>query len=110
MPDDAPTVMTINGRIDVIKLELGIKLPRELAQIEDELSSLSLSDDVIPILNALQSRGIKIGLCSNLAQPYGAVIERLLADFDLEQILSYDLGAVKPEAQIQESLIKSLYL
>ena len=110
LPDDARTVMTINGGIDAISHGLGIKPPRELvqkieSQIEDELSSLSLFEDVIPALNALQSRGIKIGLCSNLAQPYGAVIGKLLAEFDLEQFLSYELAAIKPEAQIYESIL-----
>jgi HAD superfamily hydrolase (TIGR01549 family) len=110
LPDDARTVMTINGGIDAISHGLGIKPPCELvqkieSQIEDELSSLSLFDDVIPTLNALQSRGIIIGLCSNLAQPYGAVIGSLLADFDLEQFLSYELGTIKPEAQIYESIL-----
>lgn len=110
LPDDARTVMTINGGVDAISHGLGINPPRELvqkieSQIEDELSSLTLFDDVIPTLNALQSRGIRIGLCSNLAQPYGAVIGRLLADFNLEQFLSYELGAIKPEAQIYESIL-----
>jgi HAD superfamily hydrolase (TIGR01549 family) len=110
LPDDARTVMTINGGVDAISYGLCIKPPRELvqkieAQIEDELSSLSLFDDVTPTLNALQSRGIRIGLCSNLAQPYGAVIGKLLAEFDLEQFLSYELGAIKSEAQIYESIL-----
>jgi HAD superfamily hydrolase (TIGR01549 family) len=110
LPDDARTVMTINGGVNTISYGLGIQPPRELVQkievqIEDELSSLSLFDDVIPTLNALQTRGIKIGLCSNLAQPYGAVIGKLLANFDLEQFLSYELGTIKPEAQIYESIL-----
>jgi HAD superfamily hydrolase (TIGR01549 family) len=110
LPVDARTVMTINGGIDAISDGLGIKTPRELVQkieseIEDELSSLSLFDDVIPTLNALQARGIKIGVCSNLAQPYGAVIGRLLANCDLEVFLSYELGTIKPEAQIYESIL-----
>lgn len=110
LPDDARTVMTINGGVDVISCGLGIQPPHEFvkkieSQIEDELSSLSLFDDVIPTLNGLQSRGIKIGLCSNLAQPYGAVIGRLLADLDLEQFLSYELGTIKPEAQIYDSIL-----
>jgi HAD superfamily hydrolase (TIGR01549 family) len=111
LPDDARTVMTINGGVDAISHRLGIQPPRELvqkieSQIEDELSSLTLFDDVIPTLNALlQSRGIKIGLCSNLAQPYGAVIDKLLTGFDLEQSLSYELGTIKPEAQIYESIL-----
>jgi HAD superfamily hydrolase (TIGR01549 family) len=110
LSDDARTVMTIHGDVDAISYGLGINPPRELvqkieSQIEDELSSLSLFDDVIPTLNALQSRGIRIGLCSNLAQPYGAVIDKLLTDFELEQFLSYELGAIKPEAQIYESIL-----
>ncbi len=109
-PDDARTVMTINGGFYAIRQGLDINPPRELvqkieSQIEDELSSLTLFDDVIPTLNALQSRGIRIGLCSNLAQPYGAVIGKLLAEFDLEQFLSYELGTIKPEAQIYESIL-----
>lgn len=75
------------------------------SQIEDELSSLTLFDDVVPTLNALQSRSIRVGLCSNLAQPYGAVIDRLLADFDLEQFLSYELGTIKLEAHIYKSIL-----
>jgi len=109
-PDDARMIMTINGDVNAISYGLDIKPPPELvqeieAQIEDELSSLTLFDDVIPTFNALQSRCIRIGLCSNLAQPYGAVIGKLLADFDLEQFLSYESGAIKPEAQIYESIL-----
>lgn len=110
LPVDARTVMTINGGIDAISDGLGIKPPRELVQkieeqIEDELSSLTLFDDVIPTFNALQTRGIKIGICSNLAQPYGAVIGKLLVNFDLELFLSYELGTIKPESQIYESIL-----
>ena len=39
------------------------------------------------------------------AYPYGAVIGKLLAEFDLEQFLSYELAAIKPEAQIYESIL-----
>ena len=110
LPDDARTVMTINGGIDAISVGLGIQPSHELVQkievqIEDELSSLSLFDDVIPTLSALQSRGIRIGLCSNLAQPYGEIIGKLLADIEQEQFLSYELGVIKPEAQIYESIL-----
>lgn len=88
LPNDARTIMTINGDVQAIAQALGIQPPADLLhhineQIEAELSSLSLFDDVIPTLNALQSRGIKIAICSNLAQPYGAVIDRLLANSDV---------------------------
>jgi len=110
LPDDARTVMTINGDVEAISDGLGIKPPRELVkgvelQIEDELSSLTLFDDVITTLNTLQSRGLKIGICSNLAQPYGAVIERLLDGYDFELFLSCKLGYVKPEAEIYQAIL-----
>lgn len=103
--------MTINGGVDAISHGLGINPPRDLvqkieAQIEDELSSLSLFDDVIPTLNALQARSLRMGICSNLAQPYGAVIERLLHDFNFERFLSYELGFIKPEMQIYNSVLQ----
>lgn len=110
-PDDARRVMTINGSVEAISYGLGINPPIELIyeleeQISKELSSLALFDDVIPTLNQIQARGIEIGICSNLAQPYGAVIGRLLNDFDLEQFLSYELGTIKPEAQIYECILR----
>jgi len=109
-PDDARTVMTINGGVEAISYGLGITPPNELVrnlelQIGDELASLTLFDNAIPTIKQLQARGIEVGVCSNLAQPYGAVIDRLLAGFNLEHFLSYELGTIKPEAQIYESIL-----
>jgi HAD superfamily hydrolase (TIGR01549 family) len=33
------------------------------------------------------------------------VIDKLLTDFDLEQFLGYELGTIKPEAQIYKSIL-----
>lgn len=109
-PDDARTIMTINGGIEAISYGLGIAPPDELVrkleeQIYDELLSLVLFDDVIPMLNQLQVHGVEVAICSNLAQPYGAVIDRLLGDFDLKRFLSYELGTIKPEIRIYESIL-----
>jgi HAD superfamily hydrolase (TIGR01549 family) len=108
--DDARNVMTVNGGVRAISSALGIDPPADMVQeierlIKIELSSLTLFADVIPTLNELTALGIKIGICSNLAQPYGAVIDRLLNDFDLDRFLSYELGAIKPEPQIFESIL-----
>lgn len=110
LPNDARTIMTINGGVAAICLALNIKPPSELVQtieakIEDELSSISLFSDVVQTLNFLQSRRVRIGVCSNLAQPYGIAIDKLLADFDLERFLSYELGTIKPEYQMYESIL-----
>ena len=110
LPNDARTIMTINGGVDAISLALNIKPPRALvqkieAQIEDEISSISLFSDVVQTLSALQSSRVRIGVCSNLAQSYGVAIDKLLVHFDLERFLSYELGAIKPESQMYESIL-----
>lgn len=110
-PDDARTIMTTNGNIEYISAVLNIEPPDELLalfkmQIEIELENISLFDDVMPTIEGLVNRGIKIGLCSNLAQPYGDVIPRLLKGVELECFLSYELSAIKPETQIYEAILQ----
>lgn len=108
--DDARNIMTVNGGVTAISSALGIDPPRHMVEeierlIKIELSSLTLFTDVIPTLNELTARGIKTGICSNLAQPYGAVIDSLLTGLDIDRFLSYELGAIKPEPQIFESIL-----
>jgi len=109
--DDARTVMATNGGFEAISSALGIRPPdnllRKLEQdTANELSSLALFDDALPVINSLQSRDVKIGICSNLAQPYGAIINTLLEDTGVELFLSYELGTIKPEAQMYKSILQ----
>jgi len=109
--DDARTVMTINGGFEAISRELGINPPNDLLRkleedIARELSSLALFDDAMSVISSLQSRNIRIAVCSNLAQPYGAIINTLLSDVDVELFLSYELGTIKPETQMYESILQ----
>lgn len=112
LDDDARTVMTINGDIKAISKGLGIRPSNDFiknieAQIENEVLNLVLFDDVVSTLNELESRRIQIGLCSNLARPYGAAIGKLLSGFNTEKFLSYELNTIKPEIQIYEIILKS---
>jgi hypothetical protein len=57
--------------------ELGIFPPAAMLtqlhwEIQEELSSLTFFDDVLPTLSALLHTGIRLAICSNLAKPYGA--------------------------------------
>lgn len=109
-PDDARQLMTINEDYSVLFSKLGIFPPDHLLyqfrqEIEEELSALSLFDDVIPTLHALTDKGISLAICSNLAKPYGAVIDRLLPQFDFIQCLSYEVGAIKPEHEIYDGIV-----
>lgn len=89
---------------------LGINAPHSLlyqlqTKIEEELQSLTLFSDVIPTLSRLESLGIQIGICSNLAQPYGVVIDRLLSKFDAHKFLSYEIGYIKPDPEMYRHIL-----
>lgn len=109
-PDDARQLMTINGDASELLSQLGINASEDLltqlqAEIEDELKSLTLFDDVLPTINKLASLNIPIVICSNLAQPYGRAFDLLLPDLPALKCLSYEVGAIKPEAEIYQWII-----
>jgi HAD superfamily hydrolase (TIGR01549 family) len=108
--DDARQLMTINEDSSELFSKLSIFPPDYLLhqfrqEIEEELNALSLFDDVIPTLHALTEKGIPLAICSNLAKPYGAVIDRLLPQFNFIQCLSYEVGAIKPEYEIYDGIV-----
>lgn len=109
-PDDARGLMTLSGDpIDVFS-SMGIFPPEYLitqlhADIEQELSSLKLFEDVVPTLNQLSIWNIPMAVCSNLASPYGAVLERLLPGVPFLRCLSYEVGYIKPEPEIYQWIV-----
>lgn len=111
--DDARQLMTIDADLFHLARHLGINAPEDMlaqlqSQIDDELASLTLFEDVLPALEKLQSLRIPIAICSNLAQPYGAVIARLLPQVRLTQFLSYEVGFIKPEPQMYQRIVTDL--
>lgn len=111
--DDARTVMTMNGDMQQIADHMGISgspaFFRKLTEdIDCELESLTLFDDVIPVLNEFKRTNTRMAICSNLAKPYGGVIERLLSSHSLEKFLSYECGFIKPEPEIYQGLVLSM--
>jgi len=74
------------------------------AELREEIQSISLFADATPTLRALQERGIKVALCSNLAAPYGPPVLDLLPIEPDFCAWSYEAGAVKPQAEIYQYL------
>lgn len=112
-PDDARTLMTINGDVPKLASALGIEATDELIEqiqlhIQEELDSLTLYDDVLPTLAALRGYNIPIAICSNLAFPYGKAIDLLLKEQQLIRALSYETGFIKPEPGIYHAVISQL--
>jgi HAD superfamily hydrolase (TIGR01549 family) len=110
--DDARRIMTANKEVEELLLGLDIYPPREMLlhlerEINEELDSLTLFDDVLPTLTTLLSMGVRLAICSNLARPYGVVIDRLLNQFDFIRCLSFEVGAIKPEPEIYDWIVQT---
>lgn len=76
--------------------------------LQAEIDSIRLYPEVLSVLTELNMRGYKLAIISNLAQPFGAPIEALLRDYIDTFVFSYNIGAMKPEAEIFEALCNSL--
>lgn len=112
MPDDSLTLMTEDLSLSEAAIHLAIpigyvKLQSMERLLEDELCSLALYEDALESLGMLQSAGIKVALCSNLASPYGDAVRKLLPGMDAYGF-SYELGLVKPDPIIYESVCRML--
>ena len=108
--DDARTLMTKNLDVPGLAASLGINAPDNFIdqielQIQEELTSLSLYEDVLPTFAELGKHNIPIAICSNLAFPYGEAIDLLLDKHLLIRALSYEIGFIKPEREIYQAVI-----
>lgn len=108
--NDARSLMTRNLSVKGLADSLGIDPPKTLLQqivddIEIELNSLQLYDDVIPVFDQLTNKGISIAICSNLAKPYGRAIELLPTNIPYLTCMSYEVGFIKPDPEIYQWII-----
>ena len=81
-----------------------VQLERTQLQIQEELASLTLHEDVAATLCTLEAREIPFAICSNLASPYGRVLERLLGNRQFVRCMSYEVGFIKPEPEIYRTV------
>ena len=108
-PDDAKFIMCQNLSFTELAKLLGINIPDQFLQelehnLNEELRSITLYEDTLSTLEELKKLGIKLGLCSNLAMPYGKIVSSLLPPLDA-YAWSYEVAAIKPEPKIYQSLI-----
>jgi HAD superfamily hydrolase (TIGR01549 family) len=92
--------------------EAGLEVSREQAAKLLELLRLNTQgvvpfDDTVPALAELRSRGLKVGLVSNLDMP----LEQFCPDFDLAShldfvLVSHEVGFEKPHPEIFESALR----
>lgn len=113
-PQDGAAEVVMARALDLraVATELGVMPPAELLEqweheIEEELSSIRLYPDSLDVVYRLQQSGYRVGLCSNLALPYGAPVRALLPMLDA-YAMSYEAGAVKPQPRIYQFLLEQL--
>jgi FMN phosphatase YigB (HAD superfamily) len=105
-------LMTTKSSLDEAALQLGISLSpakrEELCRaLELELSSIEPFPDALEAISRLQRAGLKLGICSNLASPYGPVIKELFPSLD-GYAFSYEVGTIKPDPIIYKAICSQM--
>ncbi|WP_332768604.1 HAD family hydrolase [Pseudomonas koreensis] len=81
----------------------------KMAQLQSglraELAGIQAYPDGLAAVERLQNAGVKVVLCSNLAKPYAAAIERLYPRLD-GYIYSFAIGVIKPGFEIYQQAMQ----
>ena len=83
-------------------------LDRVRADISAEIVSMALRPGMAHLWGRLREAELKIGLCSNLAAPYGPPLRGLVPDDADAEVLSYEVGHIKPEPEIYQLVAERL--
>lgn len=110
--DDGARMLSVHVGLAEAADLLGMTLPGDVleeltADLNAELASISLFEDAMPAIRLLKDRGLRIGLCSNLAGPYAKPVQALLPQFDA-CARSFAVGAVKPEPRMYSYLCDAM--
>jgi FMN phosphatase YigB (HAD superfamily) len=105
-------VMTANLTFDQVAEHLGIELsPSKRAEMNaalgKELASVEPYPDALDAIAKLQEAGVIIGICSNLAQPFGSVVRKAFPHVQCHAF-SYELGIMKPTPEIYLALCREM--
>jgi 2-haloalkanoic acid dehalogenase type II len=108
-------VMTHRWTLEEAVIQLGVQVgAAELAEMHErlalELASVSCFPESRAVLAELKTRGYRLALCSNLAQPFAAPVQALIGGYFDVTTWSFAAGALKPEKRIFDSLCDELQL
>lgn len=111
-PDDASLLMSgTYGLVEAAEL-FGIEVrPEEMSRLDAvlraEVASIEPYRDAVLCIEALKAAGVKVGICSNLALPYGEAVTRHFPDLDAYGF-SFEVGVLKPDRRIYESVLQAM--
>lgn len=86
-------------------------LIRELLELERSslLTRIHLYEDSIPVLRALRARGVRTALVSNCSRSTRPVVDDLGLEREMDAVvLSFEVGAAKPDAAIYRAALDRL--
>ncbi|WPX63538.1 HAD family hydrolase [Pseudomonas sp. MH10] len=75
--------------------------------LEREVSSIKPYPDAVEAMAQLRDAGVKIGICSNLAAPYGSVVRDIFPKMH-GYAFSYELGVMKPDPLIYQAVCEQM--
>jgi HAD superfamily hydrolase (TIGR01549 family) len=111
--DDAAKLMS--SRLDLLGVAelFGVTISKDVlhlleSALQAELASIQVFHDTISTINELKDAGYQVGVCSNLALPYGESVLQLLPSPLDAYALSFAVGAVKPDPVIYQHVCRSL--
>ncbi|HEY8331298.1 MAG TPA: HAD family hydrolase [Pseudomonas sp.] len=100
--------LTLSGAAQFFEIQAA---PDELAALEqvlaDEIERVEPYSDGLDAVRLLHAHGVRVGVCSNLAFPYGQAIRRCYPELDA-YLLSSELGVMKPDAKIYQHACEQL--
>lgn len=104
--------MTMNLSFLELALHLGIALSpskrEELTQaLELELSCITPFPDALVAIARLKEAGLKVGICSNVANPYVPIVKEIFPDMD-GYAFSCELGVMKPNPAIYQAVCNQM--
>lgn len=110
--DDALRIMTFNGSLSECAEHLEVpirqhRLEEIEAALEQEVAAIEAFPDALAAIALLQQHQLKVGVCSNLAQPYRKAVKRHFPELDA-YTFSFEVGAVKADPLIYDSACESL--
>ncbi|RVU51007.1 HAD family hydrolase [Pseudomonas syringae] len=110
--DSIRIAMTTNHSFDEIASHLGVVLsPSKRLELDSalnrELASIQAFPDAKAAIKLLQQACVKVGICSNLAPPYGPVVRDLFPQLD-GYAYSFELGVMKPDPAIYHSICNQI--
>lgn len=110
--DDVHTLMTVPLSLEAAADHLCIqvsqnKLRQLQALLDEELDSIVAFEEAPLAVAELKQAGLKIGICSNLAAPYGPIVRRLFPTVCATGF-SYEVGVLKPDPLIYQAVCSNL--